>query len=96
MSMPTLKKIQVKINDTVHQVPRGTTLQELLEKFSENVIPTTAALVNGELQELTYPLYADSIVQWLDLTTDAGLRIYKRSINFVLLVAVSNLFPHHQ
>ncbi|MDD2496940.1 MAG: nucleoside kinase [Desulfitobacteriaceae bacterium] len=96
MSMPTLKKIQVKIDADIHQIPRGTTLQEVLEKLSENVIPTAAALVNGELQELTYPLYADSIVQWLDLTTDAGLRIYKRSINFVLLAAVSNLFPHHQ
>lgn len=55
--------------------------------------PIVAALVNGDLEELTYRVTMDVDVTPLDLSTNDGMLIYQRSISFVLIVAVHELFP---
>jgi len=96
MSMPNPKTVQVKIGEKIYETMQGISLKTLLEQYPAGSFPIVGALVNGEQQELTYPLYADSTVEWLDITTDAGIRIYKRSLYFVLLAAVTKLFPDYR
>ena len=51
-----------------------------------------AALVNGQLKELTYTLKADAEIEF-DLSTDDGQRIYVRSLSFLLIRAAQDLLP---
>ena len=55
-----------------------------------------AALVNGELRELTYPLQSDARVDPVFLSDSDGVRIYRRSLSFLLVTAVRELFPEAQ
>ncbi|MGC9400203.1 MAG: nucleoside kinase [Anaerolineae bacterium] len=56
-------------------------------------VPLIAALVDGHLRELTYPLRRDCDVVPIDLSHSDGVRIYRRSLAFVFVVAWKNLFP---
>ncbi|MEL7564018.1 MAG: nucleoside kinase [Dehalobacterium sp.] len=96
MSIPNPKIVKIKIGEKIYPVAQGTSLSDVLDQYPSSSFPIVGAIVNGELQELTYPLYADSIVNWLDITSDAGVRIYKRSLYFVLLAAINKIFPNYR
>lgn len=55
--------------------------------------PLLAAKVNNELRDLTGELFAGDRVELLDRSTEEGNRIYRRSLTFVLIRAVKELFP---
>ncbi len=55
--------------------------------------PIVAALVNGHLRELTYALRRDADVVPIPVTSSDGMRIYQRSLSFLLVTAVKELFP---
>jgi uridine kinase len=52
-----------------------------------------AAIVDGRLRELTYRLGGDASVTPLDATTADGVRVYRRSLSFLMLVAFDEVFP---
>ena len=52
-----------------------------------------AAIIDGDLRELTYPVQRDAIVRPVMLSDGDGMRIYRRSLSFLLVVAVEELFP---
>jgi uridine kinase len=60
---------------------------------SEPSAPTVAALVNGELRELAYRVEADVEVVPITMAHSDGFRIYRRSMAFLLVTAVDELFP---
>lgn len=51
------------------------------------------ALVNNDVASLTYPLEVDCDVTPLTVTHPQGERIYRRSISFLVVKAVQELFP---
>ena len=55
--------------------------------------PVVAALINNELRELTYHIDRDVEVKALGMDDRDGSRIYRRSLTFLLVVAVNQLFP---
>ena len=59
-------------------------------------VPVMAALVNGELRELTYPVWSDARVDPVLLSDSDGVRIYRRSLSFLLVTVVRELFPQVQ
>jgi uridine kinase len=61
--------------------------------FGEPARPLMAAIVNGRLRELTTPLGADADVTPLDASTSDGVRVYRRSLSFLMLVAFDEVFP---
>lgn len=75
------------------QIAPGTELSQVLALRPPRPRPPVVALVNGSLQELDYPLYADSHIQWLDHDCAVGWRVYRRSLVFLLRLAVAELFP---
>lgn len=87
--------VQVRFPDgRILQGPPGTTLEEFACVASPNpAVPIIAALVEGELQELGLPVYRDLDVSWIDMASNDGMRIYRRSLTFLLVAAVSELFP---
>lgn len=77
-----------------YEAPAGTPLAEFVEAaYPEPPCPIVAALVNGELEELTYRVFKDVEVVAIDTSANDGMRMYQRSLVFLLIVAVRELFP---
>ncbi|HOJ10465.1 MAG TPA: nucleoside kinase [Clostridiales bacterium] len=75
----------------------GISLIELSKKYKENYPYTIiAAKVNNEIRELTYMLNNDCKVEFIDLSRDDGMRIYIRSLTFILVKAVNDIFPERK
>lgn len=58
--------------------------------------PIIAAKVNNDIRELSYALNRDCSVRFMDLTDEDGMRIYRRSLYFILMKAVYDLFPERR
>lgn len=74
--------------------PRGARVGDFLRAVGPSFpVPVVAAVVNGELHELTYPIEMDARVQPVLMSDTDGARIYRRSLTFLLEMAFSDLFP---
>jgi len=78
------------------KIRKGSSLDALLKRLPPRERVPVAATVNGALQELDYQLYIDSAVKWVDYNSNLGWRIYQRSLIFLLLLAVKELYPDRQ
>ncbi len=89
------KKVQISLPDRrVFEGPIGTRLSEFLDvAFPDPEAPYITALVDGELRELTYDITRDSVVEPIDLSESDGVRIYRRSLTFLLIAAAHRVFP---
>jgi len=56
-------------------------------------VPILGALVNQRLRELTFQVMTDVDVIPISMADSDGMRIYRRSLTFLLVVAVHELFP---
>ena len=74
--------------------PRGAKVREFLEYVADSLdSPAVAAIVNGDLRELTYPITIESVVLPVTMSDADGARIYRRSLTFLLEMAFSDLYP---
>ena len=81
-------------NGQTCQYPKGfTVLAMSQEEASKRLSPIVAAKVNNELWDLQIPVEKDSAVEFLDLHSDEGIKVYQRSLTFVLVTAAAELFP---
>lgn len=89
------KTAQVHFPDgRTFEAPGGTRLEHYFRSaLGESEVPFIAALVNGELRELTYKMWTDAAVEPLFLSDSDGIRIYRRSLSFLLITVVRELFP---
>jgi uridine kinase len=56
--------------------------------------PVVAVMLNGRLRELTTPLTEDIDLVPVTTAESDGVRIYRRSLSFLLMTAASEVFPH--
>lgn len=92
----TLRRtVQVRFADgQVFEGPVGTPLEMFIRAaFPEKSFSIMAALVNGKLCELTCPITRDAEVVPISMTDSDGMRIYRRSLSFLLVTAVHELYP---
>ena len=81
------------------EAPPGTTLAEVLraaqppEALGACDQTPVAAIVTGRLRELSTPLLGDAEVTPVFPIDSDGIRIYRRSLSFLLLTAASEVFP---
>ncbi len=73
--------------------PRGAPVGDFLRLLQDEMPPIVGAIVNNELRELTYPIQIESRVQPVTMGDPDGMRIYRRSLTFLLEVAFTTLFP---
>jgi uridine kinase len=74
--------------------PRHDPVSGFLSLLQENdEVPIVGAVVNNELRELTYPIDAESDVRPVFMSETDGMRIYRRSLTFLLEGAFDCLFP---
>lgn len=79
-------------NGEVKSYKKGITLQEIAQDAQERYPATiVAAKINNKIKELRNELKEDCDIEFIDLTTTDGMRIYQRSVSFLLVYAVKEL-----
>jgi uridine kinase len=73
--------------------PRNAPVGEFLKVLpASNQPPIVCAIVNNELRELTYPIQMDANVKAVTMGESDGMRVYRRSLVFLLETAFDHLF----
>jgi len=87
--------VQIKLPDTrVYEIARYASLAEVFRvAYPDEENPAVAAIVDGELRELAWPIERDAEVAPVFLSDSDGLQIYSRSLSFLLVVVATQLFP---
>ncbi len=85
--------VQIHLPDgRVLEGERGLPLEAFL-KGEASEAPIVGAIVNGELRELTYCIEMESQVRPVTMADEDGMRIYRRSLTFLLAAAFEKLHP---
>ena len=88
------KTIQVHLPEgRVLEGARGSQLIDFLRVIESPQAPVVGAIVNGELRELTYPVEMDARVSPITMASADGMRIYRRSLTFLLAAGFEELYP---
>jgi uridine kinase len=93
--VPPRSTVEVHLPDgQVISGPRNSEIGKFLRILPDaDQPPIVGAIVNGELRELTYPIKMDSIVKPVRMSDQDGMRIYRRSLVFLLETAFDLCFP---
>lgn len=87
-------KIRCLNNGAILECVPGTTLQEVYDSLSLNMpYGAVSARVNNKVEGLGFRVYNHKDVEFLDITSDSGMRTYVRSLFFVLTKAIGDLYP---
>lgn len=87
-------QIRCKNNGEVREFNPGTTLQKVFDSLSLDMpYGAVSARVNNKVEGLAFRVYNHKDVEFLDITSDSGMRTYVRTLFFVLTRAVRELFP---
>ena len=79
---------------SVKQVPEGTTFAELGKNVQKKYdSPLAAAVLNGMEFSLRQPVMEEGDVDFISMNSVEGMRAFVRSITFVCIVAMKELFP---
>ncbi len=88
------KKIIVTVNGEKFEIEDKVTLLELSKHFEKNYkYSIVAARVNNDIKDLSYEISEDVEIKFIDLTDEDGMRIYRRSLYFIFIKAVNEIFP---
>ena len=102
IELPRLSKgrrtAQVRFSDgSIYEAPLGTPLGAFVQAaYNESPVPIVAALIESKLCELTYSVTHDVHATPLAIDNSDGMRIYSRSLTFLLVAAAHDLFPDAQ
>ncbi|MFV1858281.1 MAG: nucleoside kinase [Anaerolineales bacterium] len=99
-SDPAIQETQARPSVQIHlpggrvlEGERGLQLAAFLNGEDQDSAPIVGAIVNGQLRELTYPIELESEVRPVTMAEEDGMRIYRRSLTFLLAAAFEALFP---
>jgi uridine kinase len=81
-------------NGKTIEVERGKIIYDIFkENYDEQVLPIVLAKINEKYYELTRTLEQEGDFDIVDITTNLGMRTYVRTLQFVLIKAVLELYP---
>ena len=92
--MEKLIKIKCLNTNKVIDAPKGINLMEVAKRCNVKLsYPVLGALVNNSVREYSYDFFQPKTVKFFDITHVDGMRMYIRSLSFILYAAVESLFP---
>ncbi|HOK84295.1 MAG TPA: nucleoside kinase [Pseudothermotoga sp.] len=97
--MVFLEKLKLKIKDTQEElsINQGEKLIDYVSRYSNyHTTPIVAARVDNAIVELNKPLDRGGTVDFIDLSTLDGLRIYQRGVLFLLHMVLKELYVNWQ
>lgn len=88
-------QVEVHLSDgRVISGPRGAEIREFFDVLkSDNIPPIIGAIVDGQLRELTFRIKMDACAQPVTMGDADGMRIYRRSLTFLLETTFNDLYP---
>lgn len=87
-------KIYCTNDNTYYSVPKGTSLRSLYEQLPHKLAyPCVGARANAYTVGLNYTVFTPQDITFLDITSATGMRIYVRTLCFVLCCAVRDVAP---
>jgi len=94
-SVPLRPTVQVQVpGEGVYEAERGTPIGKFLAPLITDASnPLIAAVSGGELRELGWPVRNDLEAIPVRLSDSDGMRIYTRSLTFLMMTAVRKRFP---
>ncbi len=76
------------------EYPLGITLMEIKDDFQVDLKnPILGAMVNNKVKDLSYVFVKNKRVEFIDYSHPDGLRLYVRSLFFILFASVREIFP---
>ncbi|WP_443934269.1 nucleoside kinase [Phocaeicola plebeius] len=92
--MTFMLQIYCKNNNSTREFPEGSSLLDIYNGFNL-AIPygPVSAKVNNKVESLDFRVYYNKDIEFLDITSSSGMRTYVRSLFFVLVKAVEELYP---
>ncbi len=76
------------------QVEEGSTLLDLAAEFADAYAsPIVEGIFNGECCDLQRPLTEDGTVDFIEVNSEEGMRVYVRTLLFIFLTAARSLYP---
>lgn len=88
-------QIYCKNNNLTKNFKEGCTLSSIYDGFGLQMpFGPVSAKVNNKVESLDYKVFYNKDVEFLDITSSSGMRTYMRSLCFVLVKAVEDLYPN--
>ncbi len=92
--MKQMLQICCKNNKSLEKFELGSTILQVYEKLKpEMKHRPLCVLVNNRLEGLKFRLFSSKQIEFLDITSSPGRKVYARSLSFVLWKAVEDLYP---
>ena len=91
------KKVTIYCKNTgsYHQYSFGTSLIEIYNDLGIKLkYQVVAARVNYKVEDLNFLVYKPKDVEFIDVSSPSGMRVYVRSLSMVLGKAISELYPN--
>jgi len=80
-----------------YEVPRGISAASLIKRIlSQPKYTVVGIILNNHLKDLHHTLEDSCQIELVDLTTEAGVRIYRRTAAYMLIKACRELFPQRK
>ncbi len=92
-----MKNVEIFCHNTgtKHSYPMGTSLLEISKDLNIKLKhPVCGAIVNHQARELSFCVVKPKQIMFYDVSHPDGIRMYIRSLIFVLYAAVKEVFPH--
>ncbi len=92
-----MKQVEIFCINTnsTHTYPLGTSLLEISQDLNIQLKNRVCgAIVNHQVKELSFCVVKPKRVEFFDVSHPDGIRLYIRSLIFVLYAAVKEVYPH--
>lgn len=87
-------QVYCKNTQETKRFPEGTSLLQMLSEFDcHRPYPIVSAKVNNVSQGLKFKVYQNKDIEFIDVRESSGMRVYSRSLCFLLYKAASDVFP---
>lgn len=87
-------QIYCKNNNLTKDFPEGCSLLDIYNGFNLAMpYGPVSAKVNNKVESLDFRVYYNKDIEFLDITSSSGMRTYVRSLFFILVKAVEELYP---
>lgn len=88
-------KIKKNLKEETISVEKNISCIDLIKMSGlDNEVPIVLVKINGVLKELSTRIQEDCTLEFVDITSKSGMMCYIRSLQFVLIKAVSEVFPN--
>lgn len=87
-------QIYCKNNNSTREFPEGSSLLDIYNGFNLAMpYGPVSVKVNNKVESLDFRVYYNKDIEFLDIANSSGMRTYVRSLFFILVKAVEELYP---